>query len=102
MNKTIPLDTADDIALAKWLCERFGGATLDGDDDFLAARYSVWRDHARALRAFDRAQCFPWATGDIVAVPVRVDDEEPGKGEWLCVAKPPYYGPDTNFTGEDA
>lgn len=44
----------DGIALAKWLCERFGGATLDSDDDFLAARYSVWRDHARALQAFQR------------------------------------------------
>lgn len=29
------------------------------------------------------------------------EDEVDG-GEWVCVAKPPYYGPDTNFWGEDA
>lgn len=29
----------------------------------------------------------------------RMDDD--GE-EWLCVCKPPYYGPDTYFYGEDA
>ncbi|WP_311208786.1 MULTISPECIES: hypothetical protein [unclassified Aeromicrobium] len=28
----------------------------------------------------------------------RSDDD----GEWVCVARPPYYGPDTKFYGEDA
>lgn len=23
-------------------------------------------------------------------------------GEWVCVAKPPYYGPQTTFYGEDS
>lgn len=26
----------------------------------------------------------------------------PEEGEWACVAKPPYYGPETKFYGEDA
>ena len=26
----------------------------------------------------------------------------PQEDKWMCVARPPYYGPDTRFYGEDA
>lgn len=55
------------------------------------------RGHSEPHRC-DCCDCPEWHHDGIVA-PVLADDDGSGV---ICVARPPYYGPDTTFYGEDA